>query len=342
MQSIMWDENIRARATVWIRLNNIKKKGKPCMKLKDFQSYLQVELLKDRPTVSKWFARTFLLSLGWHYKRHQKSTYYDGHERPDVKEARKVFLARMKQLEKRMQKYEGNDCSQVRAPNLDDGESELVLVAHDECGCHANDDESAMYVEKGRGHALKKKNKGSLLNISLFLSEQCGPLRMTDVQYAQYKQANPDSDLPQTSTVFMKCGAKHATSRTGKKVLGISHDGYWKNAHVLKQIEIAVKVFEATHPGKKALFLFDNSTGHNAFVDDALIAHHMNYRPGGNQHRLRSTTWNDRPQHMTFQSGDRVLHDVTVEDVVIPKGTRVRSTSPLFDMTKGSRQVNAC
>ena len=71
------------------------------MNLKDFQLYLQVDFLKDR-TVSKWFAHTFLLSLGWHYKRqrHQKSTYYGSHERPDVKEAREVFLTRMKQLEK--------------------------------------------------------------------------------------------------------------------------------------------------------------------------------------------------------------------------------------------------
>ena len=339
VRSMMWDEEFRARATVWLRLNNVKKKGHPCMKLKDFQAYLQRDLFKGTRAVSKWFARTFLLSLGWHYKRHQKSVYFDGHERADVKEARVIFLKRMKEYEKRMQRYEGEECNEVRTPNLPAGKSELVLVVHDECGCHANEDEDAMYVEEGKGHALKQKSKGALLNISMFLSEERGRLRFTDREYAQFKRENPHSDLPQSSAIFMKCGAAHSTARTGKTVLGIPHDGYWKNSHVLAQIRIAVDVFEATHPGKKALFLFDNSTGHNAYVEDALIAHHMNYRPGGKQPRLRSTTWDGRPQHMTFQRGDRVCHDVKVGGETILKGTRITRESSLFDMPKGSRQV---
>ena len=340
VRSLMWDETIRARATVWLRLNNTKKKGKPCMKIKDFQSYLQGQLLQHttRP-VSKWFTRTFLMSLGWHYKRHQKSVYYDGHERPDVKEARKVFLQRMLSLERRMQKYEGEDCDQILSPTLRAGEKELVLVVHDECSVHANEDESAMWVEKGKGHALKSKSRGALLNISAFLSEERGLLRFTDDEYRQFKLANPGSDLPQGAEIFMKCGAAHSTARTGQTVLGIAHDGYWKNAHVLEQIKIAVKVFEATHPGKQGLFLFDNSTGHNAYNEDALIAHHMNYKPGGKQHHLRSTTWDGRDQHMTFRSGDRVQHDVSIDGEKVCKGERIRRSSPLFGLPKGSRQV---
>lgn len=46
-QSIMQDEKLRARATVWLRLNSRKKKGKPNMKASDFQEYLQNTLLKD-------------------------------------------------------------------------------------------------------------------------------------------------------------------------------------------------------------------------------------------------------------------------------------------------------
>ena len=47
VKSIMDDETIRARATVWLRLNKGKKKGKQKLKAEDFQKYLQEDLLKD-------------------------------------------------------------------------------------------------------------------------------------------------------------------------------------------------------------------------------------------------------------------------------------------------------
>ena len=47
VRSIMDDETIRARATVWLRLNKGKKKGKRKLKAEDFQKYLQEDLLKD-------------------------------------------------------------------------------------------------------------------------------------------------------------------------------------------------------------------------------------------------------------------------------------------------------
>lgn len=48
--SIMYDEKLRARATVWIRMNNVKKKGKPNLRVPDFLKYLQTDLLKDSGT----------------------------------------------------------------------------------------------------------------------------------------------------------------------------------------------------------------------------------------------------------------------------------------------------
>ena len=212
-------------------------------------------------------------------------TTTDGHDRADVKEARDVFLERMSQLERRMAKYSGDDCEIITPPRLQPGERELILLVHDECSVHVNDDENAQWVEEGRGHALKRKNKGALMNISLFLDEKGGRLKLSDREYVEFKRANPDSDLPQMTTVYMKCGAKHATSQTGKTVLGVEHDGYWKNTHVLAQIKNAVKLFKLKHPGAQGLWLFDNSTGHNAFNDDPLIANpsHMNYKPGGKQ-----------------------------------------------------------
>ena len=148
--SIMWDERIRARAAVWLRLNNRKKKDKPSMKLKNFMHYLQTDLLRHTERiVSKWFARTLLISLGWKHTKHQKSVHCDGHERPDVKETHTVFLARMSQLERLMSKYSGDNCDVVTPPpQLQPGERELTLVSHDECSVHVNDDENVRWVEE--------------------------------------------------------------------------------------------------------------------------------------------------------------------------------------------------
>ena len=45
VQSIMYDQKIRARATIWLRLNTKKQKGKASMKAADFLEYLRTELL---------------------------------------------------------------------------------------------------------------------------------------------------------------------------------------------------------------------------------------------------------------------------------------------------------
>ena len=345
VHSLMDDPAIRAKATVWLRLNaKRKKKATPNMKIKDFQRYLQDDLLADTDKiVTRWFAHTMLMSLGWCFKRHSKGIYYDGHERPDVVAARKEFLRLMSIWEKRMKKYSGPECTVVTEPALEPGQREIVLVVHDECTVYAYEDETHSWVEKGRGHQLKNKAKGPTINLSFFLSELGGLLKCTDDQYAAYKISNPDSDMPQDAGVKMKSGAAHATAKTGKQVLGIDHNGYWTSQHVLAQCRNAVRVFEVKHPGKVGLFLFDNSTGHNAFAEDALIAHHMGYRPGGNQPHLRPGTWEGKPHPMDFVIGDQVLHAFNLkigdETHSFAKGLRVRRGSKLINVQKGSRQV---
>ena len=85
-------------------------------------------------------------------------------------------------------------------------------------------------------------------------------MRLTDAEYREYKRQHPGTDLPQDAGVKMKSGAAHATAKTGRRVLGIAHNGYWTNAHVLAQCKIAVRVFEAKHPNDKiGRFLFEKT-----------------------------------------------------------------------------------
>ena len=249
----------------------------------------------------------------------------------------------MAELEKLMARYTGPNCDTVTPPTLHPGQREHVLVVHDESVFYTNDDENVAWVEDGRGHSLKRKNVGGGCNTSAFLSEEIGVLRMTDEQYAAYNAANPDSDLPQDSTVTMKIGTKYATAKTGETLLGLSHNGWWTNDLVIAQLNNAIKIFEQTHPGKVAVFQFDNSTGHNAFADDALIAHKMSATPGGKQPLMRSGHFNGQDHHMVFAEGDFLLfpfeRKMNGTKHSFRRGERIDVESPMCGWAKGTRQV---
>jgi hypothetical protein len=50
-------------------------------------------------------------------------------------------------------------------------------------------------------------------------------------------------------------------------------------------MEKAIPIFEACFPGCQALFLFDNSSNHDCFSSDALVAARMNLGPGAGQRK---------------------------------------------------------
>lgn len=239
----------------------------------------------------------------------------------------------MSEYEKLMNKYHGKNCEVIETPVLPAGAKELVLVAHDESTVHSNDSDAYMYVEEGRSNDIKYKNLGGGINISAFTSEEKGIVRLTDDEWAQAKLTNPD--IAQDSTVKMKIGSKYSTKSTGDKLLGLEHDGWWNNELMLEQTKRMIPIFEAQHPGKQGLFLFDNSTGHNAFSPDALLAHKMNYNPSGKQPKLRDTTWNGRRQSMQFEEGDKFAFD----GKEFVEGQRVTRQHDLCGEAKGTKQV---
>ncbi|KAI0351078.1 hypothetical protein OH77DRAFT_1411771, partial [Trametes cingulata] len=69
---------------------------------------------------------------------------------------------------------------------------------------------------------------------------------------------------------------------------GKNYEGYWTGELFVKQLkEKIIPAFEAAHgPGFQALIMVDNSQGHSAYSEDALLASRMNLRPGGKQARM--------------------------------------------------------
>ena len=65
----------------------------------------------------------------------------------------------------------------------------------------------------------------------------------------------------------------------------------------VRQLKLkAIPIFEALFPTCIAIFAFDNSSNHAAFLSDALLANKMNLFSGEKQPAMRSTTWGDNNQ----------------------------------------------
>lgn len=86
---------------------------------------------------------------------------------------------------------------------------------------------------------------------------------------------------------------------------GSNRDGWWDNADLVNQLRQVIPIFESLHPGKIALFCFDQNQNHHAQSDDALIASCLRLNDGGNAKKvylLRNTFWGPQRtcQSMTF------------------------------------------
>ena len=60
------------------------------------------------------------------------------------------------------------------------------------------------------------------------------------------------------------------------------------HSHVF-QVEDAIKIFEYKYPDGVGVFVFDCSSAHESFAEDALLAHKMNRGPGGAQKKMHNT-----------------------------------------------------
>ncbi|KAG2134556.1 uncharacterized protein EDB93DRAFT_1242635 [Suillus bovinus] len=72
---------------------------------------------------------------------------------------------------------------------------------------------------------------------------------------------------------------------------GKNYDRYWNGEMFVAQGKLRNKIipaFERAHgPGYQALFLIDNSQGHSAYADDALLISRMNINLGGKQAQMK-------------------------------------------------------
>lgn len=271
--SFLEDEDIKEMCLSYLR----SAKGK--IRVEEFILHLQNVIFPDvygfGLTISERTAHNWLKKLGFEYGPHKTTSYVDGHERDDVVDYRKNYLKMMKNYEKLMDIYDGENMDLIVHPQLDPGQKQVVLVVHDESIFKAHDDHNSYWFENGH-YVLKKKGEGKSIMVSTFLCECHGILK----------------DSIDDATVIFHPGA--------------NDQGYWCNSDLVKNLqEKALPIFNRLHPGCQALFSFDNSQNHSAVAVDGLVADRLNLSDGGkNVPMLRATSFEGIPQLM--QTGDGV------------------------------------
>src|SRR6266487_352760 len=105
---------------------------------------------------------------------------------------------------------------------------------------------------------------------------------------------------------------------------------------VWQLVEKIIPAFEKAHgPGFQALVMVDNSQGHSAYAEDALLVSRMNMRPGGKQAHLRNGWFLkdgqkiDQPMifpvdHPTFPDMPKGIKQVLFERGLFVEGIRMK------------------
>ena len=106
---------------------------------------------------------------------------------------------------------------------------------------------------------------------------------------------------------------------------GKNNQGFWTRADLLKQVKNkALPIAQALYPGYSLFFLFDNSTSHSVYGQDALQAKNMGKGPGGKQAFLRNVSFEEggirQKQLMWFSKPNGSQCQKRVQQVLTERG----------------------
>jgi len=180
--------------------------------------------------------------------------------------------------------------------------------------------------------ALRPKSQGRGLMVSDFIDEHSGFLRLSSEEQQLARLSQPN--LPDTARVIFKFGAQG--------------DGYWNSEHFIAQVDKAMKIAEFKYPStdNTLLFLFDQSSGHCTYSDDALIAHKMNVSDGGKQPFLRNIIWDGKVQKMVTDEGlqiglKRVLEERGINVKGMQKADLIKVLEEMRDLNIRKQELRS-
>lgn len=260
--SLMFDENFRMELKQYVH-NNGYVKGKPNLSLSQVVSWV---MEKWGAEICEETARVWMHKLGFTYRQFSKGVYFDGHERADVIQDRKEYVATMSLYESRF--------LTAHSPTLSPQCTQwpVIRLFHDESTFHSNADQ-AFHWSDGSTQALKQKSLGQAIMVSDFVEEVGG---------------------------LLEFGGKKA-----RLLLEHKTEGYFTNDMLLVQVNDTIDIFEMKYPETQGMFIFDNAPSHMKKPEDALNPEKMNVSDGGKQPFVQDTEWNGMPQPMTLENGEQ-------------------------------------
>jgi hypothetical protein len=245
-ESVLSLEDVKFAAMTWISQQPPAKRS-----VLGLKAHLEENVIPDiiggAGQVSERTIKNYMHVWRYRFRKNNKDIYFDGHEREDVKIYREGWSKRMMDYKKRMDSYTG-EYEEIVVPPTNNRLQKIVMVTHDESTFYAHDGKETVWLLDDE-HPILKKGQGLSIMVSEF---QC------------------------------PC---HGTMRYGDKIsrtlfyAGANRDGYWTSQDMVKQLDEVVPLFESLHPGCLGLFLFDQSSNHNAYPANALVASRMTLRP---------------------------------------------------------------
>ncbi|EFP74316.1 uncharacterized protein PGTG_00272 [Puccinia graminis f. sp. tritici CRL 75-36-700-3] len=245
-----------------------------------FRSHVVNELLPNfglDATLSRNAATRWMYKLGYRPQEHKKALYFDGHERPDVVQARSEYIKNYTMYRKRSRMYDLETfqlSSNVDPEHLNDMK-ETVFVYHDESTTHAKERPKSTWLLPGTSK-IRSKNTGRLIHISNFILETTGQLKLSDEEFNKSQHdASTKPESADAATIIYP---------------GSNGDNWWDMEQLCHQVlQKAIPIFELLHPHSQAVFVFDCSSAHDAYAKTALRVQNMNLSPGGKQSLLRDS-----------------------------------------------------
>lgn len=153
----------------------------------------------------------------------------------------------MLQYKKQMNTF---DEASITEANIMEGDKKIVMITHDEYTFYSNDGNKTLWILEGE-EQFPLHHKGP--DASIMVSEFQCPCHIS---------MRSVSDPEKTSRTLFYAGA--------------GRDEWWTAEMMIEQYKEVVKIFDELHPMSQGLFLFDNSSNHSAYAEDALLAGRMN------------------------------------------------------------------
>ncbi|KAJ7325750.1 hypothetical protein DFH08DRAFT_816827 [Mycena albidolilacea] len=213
----------------------------------------------------------------YHWMPRMGRVYWDGHERKDVKQRRKAYLAELEAFESFRSEFAEPDMMEVM-PELEENDIEHVVIVHDEATVHSNDYDGNHYWLKEGEQVLKKKGRGRLIMISAFLCEHYGLLTLTDDMVAENEKMAAELRLAITDSTTVI----YPDNKAGG-------DAYWNLQQMIEQLIKAILIARRLFPKAIIYWVFDNSSAHGSLAPNALTATKMNVNPGGKVPEMHDT-----------------------------------------------------